>query len=122
MLALNAANIECLPPAAARVILSKVEMCSEDQVSHCTGTALFLLQSCLNHSCKPNAEVVGGLIDSSKALIKLVALKNIKQGEEITISYIDHPNKKSQDERQKELTSCYLFCCECSKCRQERTN
>lgn len=51
--------------------------------------------------------------------MQIVALKTIKKDDEIVISYIEAPNKKSVDERQKELKAGYLFDCKCSKCLQE---
>jgi SET and MYND domain-containing protein len=63
----------------------------------------------LNHSCDPNA-VVG--FDQGTIFVK--ALRPIKDGEQISISYIDNTNPFAV--RQKELLDRYFFNCTCSKC------
>ena len=74
------------------------------------GTGLFPLMSYLNHSCEPNAEIryVDGNSEAS-----VVALRQIKEGEEVLVSYIDE--HADYDERC-ELLASYQFICECSKC------
>ena len=108
-----------LPTKEVRNKLCKEYGCTEDEAPTSIGNALFLNHSCLNHSCKPNAEVVGGLADTNDTRIRIVASKSIKKGEEICISYIDHPNKKAVEERRKELKGQYLFQCNCEKCLNE---
>jgi SET and MYND domain-containing protein len=63
----------------------------------------------LNHSCDPNA-VVG--FDQGRIFVK--ALRPIKEGEQIFISYIDSTNPFAV--RQKSLLDRYFFNCTCSKC------
>lgn len=65
--------------------------------------------SFINHSCDPNA-VVG--FDEGRIYVK--ALKEIKEGEQIFISYVDNTNQFEL--RQKELLERYFFKCNCSKC------
>ena len=51
---------------------------------------LFPLASCLNHSCCPNAELESGAWEvGGKPGIRVVAISDIKEGQEICISYID---------------------------------
>jgi SET domain-containing protein len=108
-----------LPTKEVRTKLCKEYGCTDEEAPASIGNGIFLIHSCLNHSCKPNAEVVGGLADTNDTQIKVVALRNIKKGEEITISYIEQPNKKDVAERRKELKGTYLFQCNCEKCLNE---
>ncbi|KAF3656548.1 Histone-lysine N-methyltransferase ATXR2 [Capsicum annuum] len=54
----------------------------------CQGTAFFPLQSCMNHSCRPNAKAFKREEDRD-GQATIIALQPIAKGEEITISYID---------------------------------
>ncbi|KAL1957992.1 hypothetical protein VTO42DRAFT_5204 [Malbranchea cinnamomea] len=65
--------------------------------------------SFINHSCDPNA-VVG--FDQGRIFIK--ALREIKSGEQVFISYVDNTNPFEL--RQKELLERYFFECTCPKC------
>lgn len=49
--------------------------------------------------------------------VSVIALCDIAQGEELTISYIDET--ASFSERQKKLQEYYNFVCDCVKCRQK---
>uniref|UniRef100_A0A4X2JMK9 Protein-lysine N-trimethyltransferase SMYD5 n=1 Tax=Vombatus ursinus TaxID=29139 RepID=A0A4X2JMK9_VOMUR len=53
---------------------------------NCEGSGLFVLQSCCNHSCVPNAETS---FPENNFLLHVTALEDIKPGEEICISYLD---------------------------------
>jgi hypothetical protein len=75
-------------------------------------TALFLLTSQCNHSCQPNAELQSQQF--ADAHIDLVALEDIRMGEEVCISYIGRRRNKFQ--RKKELRGRYLFDCHCERC------
>ena len=93
--------------------------------------ALYPLTSRINHSCVPNSEVRSQqYIDST---IDVVAIKDIKVGEEITISYIygstnrrntadatkqRHRGNKTTHRRQQELYAKYLFRCDCVSCQR----
>ncbi|KAJ6853371.1 histone-lysine N-methyltransferase ATXR2 [Iris pallida] len=82
----------------------------------CEGTAFFPLQSCMNHSCCPNAKAFKRDEDrDGKAVI--IALQPISKGEEITISYIDED--LPYGERQALLAD-YGFRCTCEKCSDEK--
>lgn len=87
----------------------------EDYSSCCQGTAFYPLQSCMNHSCSPNAKAFKREMDTD-GQATLIALKPIQKGQEITISYIDE--ECSYEERQKLLAD-YGFRCRCPKCIQE---
>ncbi|CAO2036612.1 unnamed protein product, partial [Urochloa humidicola] len=88
----------------------------EDYSVPCEGTAFFPLQSCMNHSCCPNAKAFKRDEDKDGHAV-ILALRPISKGEEITISYIDED--LSYEERQEQLAD-YGFTCACSKCQEER--
>ena len=66
-----------------------------------------------NHSCRPNALAVPGISDS----LQIRAMKKIKAGDEITISYL-HPNAifKKRQMRQNILLVGMHFICYCDYC------
>jgi SET domain-containing protein len=85
---------------------------------------IFTLTAMMNHSCEPNAEIRGGeYVDCN---IDIVAKRDIRCGEEITISYLNLGSQNSHDQtsnsiigrnrRRKELSSRYLFSCQCTRC------
>ncbi|CAB0036575.1 unnamed protein product [Trichogramma brassicae] len=78
------------------------------------GSGLYSLQSCINHSCFPNA-IVEFPHGNSRLAIK--AIQDMHPGQEICISYLDECNtSRSRHSRQKILKSQYLFICQCDKC------
>lgn len=84
------------------------------QFLDCEGVGLYKLQSKLNHSCLPNAEI---RFDNGDNVLAVRALKDINEGEEICISYISCCKlDKSRHSRQKYLMEQYLFVCDCLKC------
>lgn len=81
------------------------------------GVALYSLQSACNHSCAPNAEP--SFLNNCSRL-SLVALQDIKAGDEICISYLDECSlNRSRHSRVKELSQNYLFLCQCPKCLEQ---
>lgn len=83
-------------------------------IPSCAGNGLFTIHSCMNHSCDPNAKQV--LHDSiTSARICIEAIKDIKQGDQIFISYIRNETPNT-DERKKELFLNYGFVCQCERC------
>ncbi|XP_074296125.1 histone-lysine N-methyltransferase ATXR2-like [Silene latifolia] len=83
----------------------------------CKGTAFFPLQSCMNHSCCPNAKAFKRDEDKD-GQATIVAVRDIQRGEEVTVSYIDE--ELSCEERQRSLAD-YGFRCKCSKCSEEES-
>eukprot|EP00980_Cylindrotheca_fusiformis_P019946 scaffold7025_cov123-Cylindrotheca_fusiformis.AAC.5 len=84
------------------------------------GTAHFSTLTKMNHSCSPNTAVLyktRGWGKNHPLVAFCVALRDIAQGEELTISYIE--NDASYEERQRALAN-YGFLCTCSKCEGER--
>jgi hypothetical protein len=79
-----------------------------------TGTGALTIHNCMNHSCDPNVVTVCGHPDHR---VQVVALKEIKKGDEICISYIDeHVDIRT---RRKALYSKYMFICHCARCNAE---
>ncbi|KAG7632121.1 SET domain [Arabidopsis suecica] len=84
----------------------------------CQGTAFFPLQSCMNHSCCPNAKAFKREEDRDGQAV-IIALRRISKNEEVTISYIDEelPYKERQA-----LLADYGFSCKCSKCLEDSSS
>lgn len=77
-----------------------------------SGTGLFLIANSTNHSCDPNLVATSA---TNNYMVTMIALKDIKQGEELTISYVN----KDMDytDRQAKLKEMYLFDCKCDRCK-----
>ncbi|XP_028551994.1 histone-lysine N-methyltransferase ATXR2 isoform X2 [Dendrobium catenatum] len=84
----------------------------------CQGTAFYPIQSCINHSCCPNAKAFKREEDIDGHTV-IIAVNPISIGEEITISYIDED--LPYEERQALLAD-YGFKCSCRKCRKEQSS
>lgn len=81
------------------------------------GSALYAVQSAANHSCAPNS--VATFPHSNHTLV-LVANRDLEEGEEVTISYLDEcALTRSCHSRRKILQDNYLFLCKCSRCTEE---
>ncbi|XP_041057438.1 SET and MYND domain-containing protein 5 isoform X1 [Carcharodon carcharias] len=81
---------------------------------NCEGSGLYILQSCCNHSCDPNAETS---FPENNFLLHLTALRDIKAGEEVCITYLDCcQRERSRHTRHRILRENYLFICSCPKC------
>ncbi|XWS56139.1 hypothetical protein CRYUN_Cryun09bG0060900 [Craigia yunnanensis] len=74
------------------------------------GNAIYMLPSFYNHDCDPNTHIVW--IENADA--KLKALRNIDEGEELRICYIDA--SMSCDARQSLLSQGFGFKCNCLRC------
>ncbi|KAK9236751.1 hypothetical protein V1525DRAFT_406139 [Lipomyces kononenkoae] len=68
------------------------------------------LVSLINHSCEPNAVLV-----FDKNVLFLRAIRPIKKGEEILITYTD--NTMPMPQRKQQLRTRYFFDCQCTACR-----
>lgn len=105
-----------------RVEFDKACFCTEpflnalDQTDfYCEGTAFYALQSCVNHSCCPNAHAFKRDEDVPATCV-LLAKEPIRKGEEILISYID----ENEDFISRTLAlKDYGFTCQCPKCLAE---
>ncbi|KAJ3774509.1 hypothetical protein FB446DRAFT_664940 [Lentinula raphanica] len=79
------------------------------------GQSLLLEVSRFNHSCSPNARYT--YHESSKKE-RIIALTDIAEGEEISISYLQSRDVYARPcaERQQVLSSRYRFRCQCTAC------
>ena len=93
---LNAISIEC-----------------ESENKNMNMSGLFLLASRINHSCSPNAVWGWMKHDKTKQWTQVRALRKVKKGEEITVSYKTLNGSKM--ERQKMMER-YFSACLCSLC------
>lgn len=75
------------------------------------GIGLYNLKSYLNHSCVPN---VVCLFYDKQLVCK--AIKPIKKGEQLFISYMEVVEVQNNDERRDHLASVYGFHCQCQLC------
>ncbi|XP_073003252.1 histone-lysine N-methyltransferase ATXR2 [Typha latifolia] len=112
--------IDDLPPTekeeAEKVTEIFLDALGDDYSIPCQGTAFFPLQSCMNHSCCPNAKAFKRDEDKDGNAI-IIALQPISIGEEITLSYIDEDLR--YEERQSLLAD-YGFRCVCPRCQKEQ--
>ena len=80
-----------------------------------THAGLFVTLSRVNHSCNPNAMRI-----SHGNALRLIALRPIKAGDEITISYLKSDYLYEPREGRRERLSAWFACCWCERCgRQE---
>ncbi|KAK9133571.1 hypothetical protein Scep_013099 [Stephania cephalantha] len=111
--------IDDLPPddkeTAERITRPILDALGDDYSVCCQGSAFFPLQSCMNHSCQPNAKAFKRDEDRD-GQATIIALRTILKGEEITVSYIDE-NLPLED-RRTQLAD-YGFECRCAKCKEE---
>ncbi|DBA72664.1 TPA: hypothetical protein ACH3X2_010405 [Trebouxia sp. C0005] len=101
-------------PDADKSLIAKLDLSTEEL--YVDGTAFYALQSCINHSCQPNAHAARSEQDLNCSAV-IIAKHSIPAGEEITISYIDE--SLSYEERQEALKD-YGFVCKCLLCQQEQ--
>lgn len=99
-------------------VYEKIEISTGTDFMNNEGAALYRLQSACNHSCDPNAEVT---FPGNNDALALVALRDIEDGDEICISYLEECQRtRSRHSRQKQLRENYVFICECEKCEEEK--
>lgn len=75
------------------------------------GVGFYPSASCLNHSCIPNVD----FLPNGIGRLTFVAIRNIRAGEELTITYTDIITQSSK-ERQETLREDYFFTCTCERC------
>ncbi|MCL7021521.1 hypothetical protein MKW94_016565 [Papaver nudicaule] len=100
---------------AERITRPFLDALGDDYSASCEGSAFFPLQSCMNHSCCPNAKAFKREEDKD-GQATIIALRPISKGEEVTISYID---EDLPFEERQALLADYGFRCKCKKCRGE---
>ncbi|CAA6658308.1 unnamed protein product [Spirodela intermedia] len=104
-----------LKTEAERLTRPFLDALGDDYSVCCEGSAFFPLQSCMNHSCCPNAKAFKREEDKD-GQATIIALRPIAKGEEVTISYIDE--ELPYEERQALLVD-YGFECRCPRCLEE---
>ncbi|CUG93552.1 Hypothetical protein, putative [Bodo saltans] len=84
---------------------------------HCSssGQGIYTIGCLFNHSCDPNLQVL--YIDGNDETLVAVCLRDVQEGEELCISYINESLPYA--ERQQQLYEHYLFDCGCKKCSGE---
>jgi len=80
------------------------------------GTAFCSTVSTINHDCRPNAQLITHLGDTTVEIV-VRALRVIPPGEEVTIAYINV--EQSVEKRAESLRNKYAFTCECRRCSSE---
>lgn len=79
-------------------------------------SGLYAVASLFNHSCSPNVAVKSPSFSGHEQTF--VATRDIKQGEELFVSYHDESDVKS---RRRYLHKSYYFWCKCPRCTKEAT-
>ncbi|TFK55459.1 MAS20-domain-containing protein [Heliocybe sulcata] len=86
------------------------------------GSGFYAVSAYINHSCDPSARPS---FSDGTAELSLIANRDIKEGEEITMAYVDvsqHPDESPVDARRRrriELARGWRFACTCTKCLAE---
>ncbi|KAH9674079.1 Histone-lysine N-methyltransferase ATXR4 [Citrus sinensis] len=104
---INAFRIE-LAGGLYEDLLSSAAASIESEIA--VGNAIYMLPSFYNHDCDPNAHIMW--IDNADA--RLMALRDVEEGEELRICYIDA--SMARDARQAILTQGFGFQCNCLRC------
>ncbi|KAI9346832.1 hypothetical protein DFJ73DRAFT_837691 [Zopfochytrium polystomum] len=76
------------------------------------GRALFPLASYFNHSCEPTCECF-----QQGTTMTIKTIRSVKEGEELTISYMD--TNLPVQARRSQLSQDYYFLCRCVRCERE---
>jgi SET domain-containing protein len=80
---------------------------------HLQGTGFYALQSCVNHSCVPNAAAT--CLPNGQMVVR--ALTDIPEGREVLLSYIEEEGTSLQERRA--MLRDYGFVCGCERCSAE---
>lgn len=102
-----------LTPSACAAAEPLLDSLGDSYDAACEGSCFYALQSCINHSCAPNAHAFKrkGLDTDGCAVI--LAKQDIQAGDEICTSYIEE--SAPYHERQTALKD-YGFTCACKRC------
>lgn len=82
------------------------------------GFGVFPRLCMLNHACLPNVTVAASQ-RPPRAVLRAMALVDVKKGEELCISYSEAHLLKDKQARQNWLAKTYLFECSCDLCKCE---
>ncbi|PPQ84392.1 hypothetical protein CVT25_012491 [Psilocybe cyanescens] len=89
------------------------DMATDDEGSEMLGWGAYIFGSYFNHDCSPNLKKV-----RDKRGIQFYALRDIRVGEELCISYVDETCPSVVD-RAKQLGADWFFDCQCARCVKE---
>lgn len=103
---------------AEKIARQLLDALGDDYSICCQGTAFYPLQSCMNHSCCPNAHAFKRDEDRD-GQAAIITLKPIRNGEEVTVSYID---EDLPFEDRQALLADYGFKCRCNACLEQDPN
>ena len=96
--------------AASLIYQVRTNACEITRAGKKVGCALSVLMGWHNHDCTPSAQATV----AADGCVTLTALRDIGEGEEVTISYVDVT--EPYDERRKTLMTHYGFECKCARC------
>jgi hypothetical protein len=103
-------------PIAATLAQSQSDSDGDEQPAQAVPSvsgALFVLQSCFNHSCSPNAAVRF----TATHEISIQLLRDVKAGEDVAITYVPELFLALEDFRsRRERLRPYFFECACDRC------
>eukprot|EP00882_Tetradesmus_deserticola_P014358 GHRQ01015269.1.p3 GENE.GHRQ01015269.1~~GHRQ01015269.1.p3 ORF type:complete len:150 (+),score=94.76 GHRQ01015269.1:785-1234(+) len=99
--------------AALQEVQPLLEALGDDADAPAEGTGFYALQSCVNHSCAPNAAAT--CLPSGRMVVR--ALRHIPAGCEVLLSYIEEEGASLQERRA--LLRDYGFVCDCERCSAE---
>lgn len=103
--------------SAGSALLSSMDLFSSLDVS-----AIFNVLCSINHSCDPNTVIEDDNPYNKDRPYRLIAARDIKEGEQLFISYLDLENNElfnNVEYRRKYLKGHYLFDCNCTRCLSE---
>ncbi|CAM44467.1 hypothetical protein LBRM_35_7140 [Leishmania braziliensis MHOM/BR/75/M2904] len=116
--------VSCLPDGERAmsafeqtVFQTRIATDVSDLLRSCRGQGIYEVGCLFNHSCDPNLSVQYSSLNDET--LTVVALRDVKAGEELTISYIDSSLPFAV--RQQQLLDHYLFECRCPRCVAEGT-
>ncbi|KAI9905711.1 hypothetical protein PsorP6_013790 [Peronosclerospora sorghi] len=95
---------------AARINENSHSLDALDEKHLVAAVGLFPICALINHSCQPNCIYSNG----GDSLMEVRALRDITEGEELTLSYIDIDMER--EERRKLLRATKHFDCHCKRC------
>ncbi|GMF19105.1 unnamed protein product [Phytophthora fragariaefolia] len=102
--------VEEIVVLAAQINENAYSLDALDEKHLVAAVGLFPICGLINHSCQPNCT----WSNAGDGIMEVRALREIQEGEEITLSYIDIDKERA--ERRKELRETKHFDCHCERC------
>jgi len=113
-LQINVFRVDCIFPLEGSLQSRAAAVIGGQTEEGASGSALYRAAALFNHDCAPN---VGVGFPNNDGQLTLTADQNIREGDQLCISYIDTTLPVKQ--RQQKLFLGYGFKCTCSRCREE---